>query len=302
MSMIKLELKKNVKSRYFLISVVLLYIVFMLGDSGQVLNDGISKTTIIGAIWSKFHGNWNRGIDSSYLIRMNDIWIGNSYLPVLMPVICGLPGVGIYLEEMWTGNKRMMLVRCSNRQYHIAKIVANAAAAVGVCILSITLFYITLLLGYDNIPKSDEMFPYIYMNFSGREVTSVREISMLLVYRKLFKGVICFCLYAVINSSLCYLLAVWLRDKYIAFGGAIALLYVQTRIYEELTRKFLVEGDGVAQTLSSLINPCFLHTIGKYGFYQNRQCLALGVALALIGFHYAMAVYLAQKQFDITER
>ena len=35
--MIRLEIKKSIKSRYFLIAVALLYIMFMLGDSGQVL-------------------------------------------------------------------------------------------------------------------------------------------------------------------------------------------------------------------------------------------------------------------------
>ena len=37
--MIRLEIKKSIKSRYFLIAVALLYIMFMLGDSGQVLGD-----------------------------------------------------------------------------------------------------------------------------------------------------------------------------------------------------------------------------------------------------------------------
>lgn len=47
--MIRLEIKKSIKSRYFLIAVALLYIMFMLGDSGQVLGDETS-TTILQAI------------------------------------------------------------------------------------------------------------------------------------------------------------------------------------------------------------------------------------------------------------
>ena len=41
--MIRLEIKKSIKSRYFLIAVALLYIMFMLGDSGQVLGDETSS-------------------------------------------------------------------------------------------------------------------------------------------------------------------------------------------------------------------------------------------------------------------
>ena len=74
--MIRLEIKKSIKSRYFLIAVALLYIMFMLGDSGQVLGDETS-TTILQAIWNKFHGNWTKGFSSSYLTPMNNMWQDN---------------------------------------------------------------------------------------------------------------------------------------------------------------------------------------------------------------------------------
>lgn len=95
--MIRLEIKKSIKSRYFLIAVALLYIMFMLGDSGQVLGDETS-TTILQAIWNKFHGNWTKGFSSSYLTPMDSMWQDNAYLPVVMPVICGFPSVINYLS------------------------------------------------------------------------------------------------------------------------------------------------------------------------------------------------------------
>ena len=142
--MIRLEIKKSIKSRYFFIAVALLYIMFMLGDSGQVLGDETS-TTILQAIWNKFHGNWTKGFSSSYLTPMNNMWQDNAYLPVVMPVICGFPSVINYLEEISTKNKRMIITRCSFKEYYTAKIIANAITAVGVSITAIVLFYACLL-------------------------------------------------------------------------------------------------------------------------------------------------------------
>ena len=112
--MIRLEIKKSIKSRYFLIAVALLYIMFMLGDSGQVLGDETS-TTILQAIWNKFHGNWTKGFSSSYLTPMNNMWQDNAYLPVVMPVICGFPSVINYLEEISTKNKRMITIASTGK-------------------------------------------------------------------------------------------------------------------------------------------------------------------------------------------
>ena len=167
--MIRLEIKKSIKSRYFLIAVALLYIMFMLGDSGQVLGDETS-TTILQAIWNKFHGNWTKGFSSSYLTPMDSMWQDNAYLPVVMPVICGFPSVINYLEEISTKNKRMIITRCSFKEYYTAKIIANAITAVGVSITAIVLFYATLLVGYDYIPVSDESFSVIYFTFSGKMI------------------------------------------------------------------------------------------------------------------------------------
>ena len=178
--MIRLEIKKSIKSRYFLIAVALLYIMFMLGDSGQVLGDETS-TTILQAIWNKFHGNWTKGFSSSYLTPMDSMWQDNAYLPVVMPVICGFPSVINYLEEISTKNKRMIITRCSFKEYYTAKIIANAITAVGVSITAIVLFYATLLVGYDYIPVSDESFSVIYFTFSGKmieEADSAQKISM----------------------------------------------------------------------------------------------------------------------------
>lgn len=142
--MIKLEIKKNIFSFMFVISVFLLYIVFMLGDSGNVLLGDVS-TTILGAIWNKYHGNWQTCIDSSCFLRMYSMWTDNSYLPVLAPVLCGLPALINYFGETETGNKKFMLSRCSQQQYYIAKIIGNIISAVMIVLIAVSLYYISLL-------------------------------------------------------------------------------------------------------------------------------------------------------------
>lgn len=304
--MIGLEIKKNIKSIYFVISVVLLYIMFLLGDSGQVLR-GETSTTIIQAIWSKFHGNWCKGVSSSYLVCMNNMWTGNEYLPILMPIICGFPSVANYLEEIVTKNKRMIFSRCNFREYYVAKIVANVATAIVVSVTAIILFYITLMIGYDNIPITDESFPIIYFIFSGKmidEIEGVQQISMPLIYMQLFKGILFFSLYSVINSSFCFFVSVLLQDKYMVLGGTIAVSYLQCRIYGELCRKYLKEGDVFVGRISDLLNPCFLHCAGSAtsGFYQHKTWLALMVAFIMISFNFWLAIYVSRKKIDITER
>lgn len=299
--MIKLEFKKNILSVYFMISIFLLYITFLFGDSGQVLLDDTS-TTIVGAIWSKLHGNWKMCGDSSFLVRMNAMWSDNPYLPILMPLICGLPGAMIYLEEVRTGNKRLLLVRCSRKSYYVSKIVANIVCAVLISVLSISLYYITLVIFFDNIPVTDDSFQIVYFVFSGNMIENNKDISVFLIVYKLLKGIIYFCFYSVMCGSFCYLMTVWRKDRYIAFGGTIFLCYAQRRIVEELARKYITEGITSAGTAADILNPIFLHFAGDSGFYQNKEGLAVLLAFLIILFNYFMMVCLSQKQLDASER
>ena len=175
--MIKLELKKNIINVYLVISILLLYFTFLFGDSGHVLLDDTS-TTIIGAVWNKFHNNWKMCSDSSFLVRMNAMWSDNTYLPILMPVICGLPGAMIYLEEIRTGNKRLILCRCSLKNYYISKILSNIVSSIVISCVSIFLYYVTLIIFYDNVPISDDSFQIIYFVFSGNMIQNSKDISL----------------------------------------------------------------------------------------------------------------------------
>lgn len=299
--MVKLEIKKNLITIYFIISTLLLYTVFLLGDSGHVLQDNTS-TTIIGAIWNKWQGNWQRCSDSSFLVRMYTMWSDNTYLPILLPFICALPGVLRYLEERETGNKKIILVRSTFREYYSSKIIGNAVCAVSISVVAIVLYYLTLLVFFDNISVSDEVFPIIYFVFSGKMIENSTDISMLLIYAKLFKGILYFCLYSVMGSSFCFWLAVLLKDKYTTFGSAVFFCYLQSRVVEELSRKYIIDGVTFAGIVSDFFNPIFLHFAGNGGFYQNKEWLAVMLTIFIIIFNYFMFIKLSKKQFDVSER
>ena len=298
--MIRSELKKNIINVYLFISILLLYVTFLFGDSGHVLLDDTS-TTIIGAIWSKFHGNWKMCSDSSFLVRMNAMWSDNTYLPILMPVICGLPGTMIYLEEIRTGNKRFILCRGSLKNYDIAKILSNIVSSIVISVVSICLYYIRLIIFYDNVPVSEDSFQIIYFIFSGKMIQNSKDISLLLIICKLIKGIVYFCIYSVMCSSFCYFMAVCCKDKYTAFGGSIFLCYVQSRIVEEFLRKYVIEGVAAAGTAADILNPVFLHFAGSSGFYQNREYVAVLVAVLFCAFNFFLTIYLSRKQLDISE-
>lgn len=297
--MIRLELKKNIVNIYLVISIFLLYLTFLFGGSGHVLLDDDTSTTIISAIWSKLHGNWKMCSDSSFLIRMNAMWSDNTYLPILMPVICGFPGMMIYLEEIRTGNKRFILSRGSLKSYYISKILSNIVCSIVISGVAIFLYYVTLIIFYDNVPISDDSFPIIYFIFSGDMIQNSRDISLALIACKLMKGIGYFFLYSVMCSSFCYFMAVWCKDQYMTFGGCIFLCYMQSRVVEELYRKFVLEGVRTAGIAADILNPIFLHFAGNSGFYQNREIVAVLVAVLFCVFNFYLMILFSQKQLDI---
>lgn len=300
--MIRLEIKKNIMSVYFVLSVLILYLIFMSGNSGYVLPDENAATSIIGAIWNKLHGNWRMNSDSSYLVRMYHIWTDNRYLPVLMPIVCGLPCAMHYFEEIKTTNKRFMLVRCSKKEYFLSKITANLVCAVAVAVMAVGLYYVTLYCLFDKIPHSDDSFATVFFVLTGMEIEQAKEASMIALYVALLKGVVYFCLYAGICSSFCFMMAVWCRDKYIAFGGIIFVCYMQCRIAEELARKYVADGVLAAGPAADVISPNFLHYAGRSGFYENKEFLALGITFFLLLCFCFATVWLASRQLDVSER
>lgn len=300
--MVTLEIKKNIRNFSFLLSVLLLYLVFLLGDSGAVLLGDNQHTTVIGAIWNKFHGNWQVCSDSSCLVRMYRLWTDNAYLPILMPFLCGLPGAMVYLDEIHTGNKKWILSRCSFRQYYSAKIVANAVSAVLVSAFAVVLYYATLLLFFDKLPISHEEFPLIYSVLTGDWIEDVSAFSVYVICGALLKNLLYFFLYSVMSASICLWIAVWCREKYTVFGATVFMSYLPCRISEELVRKCMDKGNELFGDIADIIDPTFLHYAGKSGLYGDKEWLALGITASIIAFNYGLAVLLSRKYYDVSER
>lgn len=299
--MIKCELKKTMISIYFIISVFLLYMMFMLGDSGRVLPGNVTAS-VIGGIWNKLHKNWVISSDSSYLVRMYHMWSDNVYLPLLMPFITGLPAVMQYLEEIHSGNKRFLIHRCSRKEYYLSKIIANSVCAVSIAVMAIGLYYLTLLVFYDKIPISDPEFLFVNFAITGNYVEESNEISKYLLICELLKNILYFCVYAVMSSSFCYFFAVWFRDKYVAFGGTIVFCYVLHRIHEGLDMLFFHKGVELAGNIADFLDPIYLYYAGRSGFYEKREWLAVTLAFLILIFNFYMAVRLSKKTLDVCER
>lgn len=298
--MVKLEIKKNLCSIYFAISVLICYLTFMSGDGGHVLPGG-SSTTVFGAVWNKLHGNWQRCEESSYLIRMYYMWEGNEYLSVLMPFICGLPGVAFYLEEIKTGNKKLILSRCGMKKYYCSKIVANIITAAAISLAAVFCYYATLFIFYDGIAKTEDAFSVVCFVFLGELPDSADKISMAAIYLQMIKGVVYFSLYSVMGSSFCLMMAVWCRDKYVTFGSTIFLCYLQWRIVMELLEKHMDNGWETAGKLFYILNPIFLHYAGRAGFYENKEWLAVTVAIVWIIFNFYMYMHISERLPDVSE-
>lgn len=300
--MITLEIKKNIRNLSFLLSVLLLYLVFLLGDSGAILPGDNQHTTVMGAIWNKFHGNWQTCSASSCLVRMYRLWTDNTYLPVLLPFLCGLPGAMVYLDEIHTGNKKWILSRCSFRQYYTAKIVANAVSAVLVSALAVALYYVTLFLFFDKLPFSHAEFPSIYFVLTEEWIEDVSAFSAQVICGILLKNLLYFLLYSLMSASMCLWIAVWCREKYTVFGVTVFLSYLPCRIYEELVRKCMDKGSEMFGNAADIINPTFLHYAGRSGLYEDKEWLALGLTALVIAVNYGIAVLLSKKYYDVSER
>lgn len=303
--MIKLEIKKSVVNIFFLISIVLLYFTFLSGQSGRVLPENIqgpnSQVSVITAIWNKLHGNWSKSLDSYYMTRMQGIWRDNWYLPVLMPVLCGLPSVINYMAEVDTDNKKLILVRCTFRKYYISKFISNIVSSAVIALSAIILYYITLICFYDRLSITDEDFTILYSLYTNIPMEDSISATMFPIYLFIIKNVLYFIFYAVISSSFCFMVAALCRDIYITIGFTVIFCYLQCCIYAQMTRQYISGGIEPAGVIADIINPVFLRNAGKQGFYADKAALAVVIALTIMLFNYGIMLLFTKKQFDTSE-
>lgn len=108
-----------------------------------------------------------------------------------------------YLEEVETGNKKFILSRCSLKEYYFSKTMGNMLSAVMVVFVAVIFYYATLFIFFDHITFQHESFSNIYFVLTGSLVEDVRQISCAAIVWSIFKGVLYFCLYAMVSASFC---------------------------------------------------------------------------------------------------
>lgn len=291
--MLETELKKNICSVSTVISIFLLYSIFLLGNSGEIFPG--RSMTIIQAIIMKLNGKWYSSIDSLAVLRILHIWNDNEYLPIVTPMILGIPFTSNYLEELVTHNKSFILVRTNLRDYYYMKILTQTITSVLISGGALTFYTITLIIFYDPLTEGNEWFDIVCQLIS-RSNPTIQGIWFSIVKSDLY-----FILYAVLCGSFCFMVTILVRDQYLTLGTTIFLSYLQCRFITEWTRKYIEEGNILFGTLSDIFSPIFLCYAGKYGFYSDKESLAVIVAIVLIGLFYIIPYIYYQSNLDIAD-
>lgn len=295
--MIREEIKKQIFSVEFVISILLLYMVFMLGSCIGII-PGKESVSVIEAVWNKMHNNWAGGVESLAVLKMKSVWTDNSYLPIVAPVILGLPFISRYIEEVTTRNKRLMIIRAGIKKYYLSKVVSNIITCMMIAALALALYDITLLRFFDGISVNDNngLYDVVCQLLLGRS-GEMNEIYLAIVKSNMY-----FIIYAVISGAFCFMITVICRDKYITLGAAVLISYVQCRLQDEFRSIHFTENSERAEIIADILDPMFLHYAGKNGFYGDKEHIALFVAVCLIGVFYGIVYIYYKQQTDISEK
>lgn len=295
--MIREEIKKQIFSVEFVISVLLLYMVFMLGNCIGVVPDKES-VSVLEAVWNKLHNNWVSGAGSLAVLQMRSVWTDNSYLPIVAPVILGLPFISRYIEEVTTQNKRLMLIRAGVKKYYLSKVISGIITCMVIAACALALYDITLLCFFDGISVNDNngLYDVVCQLLLGRS-GEMSEIYLAIVKNNLY-----FIIYAVICGAFCFMITVISRDKYVTLGATVLISYVQRRLYDELLMMEFIDNNESAGIIADIVNPVFLRYAGQNGFYGDKEPVALIVAVCLIAAFYSLVYIYYKKQLDISEK
>lgn len=295
--MIKTEWKKTIFSIEFLIAVLLLYIVFLCGKGGQELT-GEDTLSILRVLLGRLrHRQMVSEMEEWAVPHMLGIWWDNIYLPMVAPVIFGLPFISKYVEEVKSQNKRLILIRTGFSGYYRAKVVSVLLTGCLIAFFAVLLYDATLFLFFERISALDKEERELCYSLVSEHVTSYAGVCLTVLKSNLH-----FMLYGMICEAEIFLLTVLSRDRYITLGTSILTTYIQCRLVQELSTKGFEEQNEFLQKLSQFFSPVFLGYAGRYGIYQNREWAAVLVAGGVIGFCFLMVFIYYKKQSDISER
>lgn len=237
--MLKSELKKKLFNRYFFTAVILLFMMFLFGSIGPMFGEN-SEETVLSAVLAKLSGRWIHNQYSYRLFQLKSFWNANSYVPVLMPILVGLPGLGLFMEEIKTGNKRFVLARTTKRDYYLSKIVSSMFAAVLVALFAVLMYWIVILVFFDGYSTDDREFQLLYLMCGGQLPDDPMDISKydMSLFNKAYVSALISLLKFLVYAAKCALftqaVCALTKDSYLTLGITVFGTYLQQRISEAL--------------------------------------------------------------------
>lgn len=287
--MLKLEIKRNVFSIYTFLAIFGLLLLFLMGNlSGAI--EGKENTSFLFYMWSKFNNNpaVRSEFSTYYYINLKKFVGNNDYASILTPVIVGLPTAMVYLEDINSGYRRMIISRTSKNKYFLVSLLITIITAVIVAVTAIIFFDLLIVIFFDK--NVNDQFLVDYFASLGKPITG---FSPLQVMKNMMIYSLPYLLYIVKAALVFKMAAIFLRDKYVTITAIFLVYYVQMRIYTELVEVALFKPESVAAKISNIIDPNFLYSVGEYGFYKNKAWLAYLIMIILI----AGSVYFIAKKY-----
>ena len=306
--MLKSEIKKKTFTTYFWISVVLMLLMFLCSDAGRIFS-GTESETVLSLLIAKSKGRWVRKFETYSFVLLQRFFTGNYYLPVVMPIICGLPGLGIYLEEIKSGNSRFLLSRTSRKKYYVGKLLSQALAAALAAFFAIVVYLVIVMLFFDKPRTSDFDFSILYVTVKGKNIPGYPEITaadikeMNIIYLYTLRSAVLFMFYAAKSSIFCLAVAALVKDSYLTVGFTVVLSYLQLRLSEAVGNSEIKKSLNRQKftRISDLISPDILGYVNQFGSLEKRGWLYILITLLASAFWVLVYIAVNERQLDAAE-
>ncbi len=290
--MIKREIKSQLFSMGTLCAILLMFVLFMTGKSGEVLPGGKS-TTVLDAIYNKLNGNWQAGMSSSAANQMMKIWTSNMYIAVLLPIVTGIPFVFKYITEVRTQNKRFVLVRTTVKRYWLSKIIATVVTSTVITVIAIAIYDATLYIFYDSISELGEDGELVKTIFVGEGASDMS------LWFAIIKSNCYFVLFANVCGAFAMFITLISSDVYITLGTTVLIVYVQQRLFEGLIKEYIKTQSEMIGNIANIVDPSFLNYAGRNGFYKDKEILAVMIEVTLMFLLYFLSYLYFSGQKDL---
>ena len=293
------KLYKKVVSPYFILSVFLLYFIFLLGRGGMVYSkyreDSIIKLTL-----GMIRGSCPKTYQTVFESLVKAYWSTQDYLPVVLPALAGLPALMLYLEEVKSTNKKLMLIRSSRLKCQLSELLSTAVCAMMIASLAIMMFMITMRVVFPSDPTVTG-YAMVYNYYMKRFPEGSETVPVYVVLKSSLVQYLRFMLYTVKCAFFLQALAVLTKSMQYSLGISFFFCYIQKRISEELVDYGFFHENQKAVKLSEIINAGFLKNAGIQGFYAERKLVAYLAEAGLILFWAFIYLWVNSRARDVSE-